>query len=98
MRYQIITYNEDTGADERREYSRKADAIRDAKARCYFSASGYGPDRGVIVYDLKARRIVFLIGDFPERSPPCRGGERMALLLILAFPLMVLIEIVKRSN
>lgn len=63
-RYQIITYNDDTGADERREYSRKADAIRDAKARCYFSA------RGVIVYDLKARQIVFLIGYFPERHRP----------------------------
>lgn len=98
MRYQIITYNEDTGADERREYSRKADAIRDAKARCYFSASGYDTDRGVIVYDLKARRIVFLIGDFSGASPPRRGGERMTLLLILAFPLMVLVEIVRRSN
>ena len=56
MRYQIITYNEDTGADECREHSRKADAIRDAKARCYSSASGRGTDRGAIVYDLKARR------------------------------------------
>lgn len=72
-RYQIITYNEDTGADERREYSRKADAIRDAKARCCFSSSGYGTDRGVIVYDLKARQIVFLIGYFPERHRPAEG-------------------------
>lgn len=69
-RYQIITYNEDTGADEGREYSRKAEAIRAAKARCYFSATGYGTDRGVIVYDLKARQIVFLIGYFSERHRP----------------------------
>lgn len=73
MRYQIITYNEDTGADECREHSRKADAIRDAKARCYSSASGRGTDRGVIVYDLKSRRIVFLIGYFPERHRPAEG-------------------------
>lgn len=44
-----------------------------AKARCYFSAAGYGTDRGVIVYDLKARQIVFLIGYFPERHRPAEG-------------------------
>lgn len=70
MRYQIITYNEDTGADEGREYSRKADAVRAAKDRCYFSSTGYGTDHGVIVYDLKGRRIIFLIGYFPERHRP----------------------------
>ena len=74
MRYQIITYNEDTGADELREYSRKAEAVRDAKARCYFSANGYGTDRGVIVYDRKARQIIALFGYFPERCRPAEGG------------------------
>lgn len=46
-RYQIITYNEDTGADERREYSRKADAIRAAKARRYFFPERHRPAEGV---------------------------------------------------
>ena len=74
MKYQIITYNPGEGADERREYSRKAEAVRDAKARCCFSAGGYGTDRGVIVYDLKARQIIALFGEFPERCRPAEGG------------------------
>lgn len=39
-------------------------------------------------------------GHIWRRNPPpvYKGGERVTLLLILAFPLMVLIEIVKRSN
>lgn len=70
MKYQIITYNPGEGVDEKREYSRKAEAIQDARRRCYFNASGSGTDRGVIVYDRKAQQVIFRIGDFPASFQP----------------------------
>lgn len=72
LRYRVITYCGDSGADDKREYSSIKEANR--------VATGYvdGTDPlsdglrydGAIVYDLKNRRIVLERGYFPDFALP----------------------------
>lgn len=69
MRYQVIVYGRDYGADERPEIA----TLKGAKinARAFVEA---GLADGALVYDLKDWRIVYEYGErFPER---CRPIER----------------------
>lgn len=70
MAYQVITYDRGTGVDERKEYSRRAEAAARAKRELYFDPKGYGTAEGVIVYDLKRKKITDIFGYFPERYRP----------------------------
>jgi len=77
-RYQVITYSEDCGEDEKLEYQTLAMAIRSAKG--YIdgtkpSASGLKYD-GAIVYDLKYHRIVREYGYFPEWAKPTQAPAK----------------------
>lgn len=70
-RYQIITYAADCGAQEKREYARKREAEKFARA---YVRIGYD---AALVYDLKAGKIVYETGGgFPEKSRPIEGVHR----------------------
>lgn len=70
MAYQVITYDRETGVDEIMEYTRRAEAAARAKRELYFSPKGCGTAEGVIVYDLKRKKIADIFGYFPERYRP----------------------------
>lgn len=64
-RYQVITYAADSGAQEKREYTRKREAEKFARA---YVRIGYA---AALVYDLNAGKIVYETGSgFPEKSSP----------------------------
>ena len=70
MAYQVITYDRETGVDEKMEYTRRTEAAARAKRERYCNPKGYGTAEGVIVYDLKRRKIKDIFGHFPERYRP----------------------------
>lgn len=70
MRYQVIVYGHDYGADERPEIA----TLKGAKinARAFVEA---GLADGALVYDLERGRVVYECGErFPAR---CRPIERL---------------------
>lgn len=70
MRYQVIVYGRDYGADERPEIA----TLKGAKinARTFVAA---GLASGALVYDLERGRVVYECGErFPAR---CRPIERL---------------------
>ncbi|MGN0978641.1 MAG: hypothetical protein ACI4PH_11350 [Faecousia sp.] len=69
-KYQVITYSEETGADERLEFSRKREADAYAKAQLYTNPRTYGTSQGAIVWNLKDHCIVSVFGYFPEEARP----------------------------
>lgn len=67
-RYQVITYCNDSGADDKLEYS--SIRVAEKAAREYVDGiNGLSYD-GAIVYDKAARRIVREIGYFPDFARP----------------------------
>lgn len=67
-RYQVITYDSDSGTDEKFEYRDLAAAERAARAYVEdFEETAY---EGAIVCDLKERKILKVLGYFPEDSRP----------------------------
>lgn len=77
LRYQVITYCDDSGADDKREYSSIKEAIRMAKG--YVDGTEPLSDGlcydGAIVYDLKNRCIVLEYGRFPDFARPAEKGS-----------------------
>lgn len=71
--YQIITYDRETGVDEHREYSRRREAVSAAKRSLIFNPNTAGDAEGVIVYDLRRRKIADIFGYFPERYRPAEA-------------------------
>lgn len=70
MRYSVITYSRDTGADEKMDYGSLAAA--DRAARSY--TDGFdGSYDGAVVFDRKQGRSVREYGVFPERARPRAG-------------------------
>jgi len=77
-RYQVITYNEDCGADEKLEYQTLAMAIRVAKGYVDGTeplADGLKYD-GAIVYDLKYHKTVREYGYFPDWVKPAQDPAK----------------------
>lgn len=76
-RYQVITYDKDGGADEKRDYQSLEDAGR--AARGYIDGSEPLADglcyAGAIVYDLNERRIVREYGYFPSGAKPIEADK-----------------------
>lgn len=70
MRYQVITYHDDCGADELCSYATLKEARASAKRQLYSTPNTTGTANGSIVYDLKGKRIKDVFGYFPERSRP----------------------------
>ena len=66
-RYQIITYSEDSGADEKREYKTIKEAEQAAREYKYHSDGYYC---GLIIFDLVKRVIVREWGYFSDRAKP----------------------------
>lgn len=77
-RYQVITYDEDCGSDEKLEYQTLVLAIRVAKG--YVDGTGPLADGlkydGAIVYDLKYHRIVREYGYLPDWAKPTQGPAK----------------------
>lgn len=68
-RFQVITYNgDDGGADEKMDYSSAAKAMR--AARGYVLGKEGLTYEGALVYDKVERRVVRLVGSFPEGALP----------------------------
>lgn len=70
LRYQVITYHEDCGADEQCSYPTLKEARDSAKRQLYTTPNTTGTANGSIVYDLKGRCIKEIYGYFPESSRP----------------------------
>ena len=66
MSYQIITYDPDTGADERGDYRTQKEARQDLKL--------YRQEAGALIYDLDRRRIVYKRGYWPAGPLPVERG------------------------
>ena len=67
-RFQVITYSDDGGADEKMDYASMAKAVRDA--RDYIRGKEGLVYEGALVYDKVERRIVWQFGFFPESALP----------------------------
>lgn len=53
MRYQVVTYSQDIGSDERMDFSRLSDALKDARAY-------RGREEYAAVYD-SVKKIAFVV-------------------------------------
>ena len=60
MKYEIITYCEECGADEKREFATKAEARE--YARELIRSKGY---EGVAIYSYRTEQVVEIWDDFP---------------------------------
>lgn len=67
-RYQVITYSEVEGADEKLAYATPAAASR--AARCYVAEGFEDSYDAAVVYDLKRKRVVEQFGRFPDTARP----------------------------
>ncbi len=67
-RFQVITYSDDGGEDEKKDYASMAKAVRDA--RDYIRGKEGLVYEGALVYDKVERRIVWQFGFFPESALP----------------------------
>ena len=66
MRYQIITYNPDTGGDEHGDYRTQREAQQALKQ--------YRQEAGALIYDLDRWRIVYRRGYCPAWALPIERG------------------------
>ena len=66
MRYQIITYNPDTGGDEHGDYRTQREAQQALKQ--------YRQEAGALIYDLDRWRIVYRRGYWPAWALPIERG------------------------
>lgn len=55
-RYQVVTWSSDTGADEKMDFTRKADAIRHARSFCKI-------EDYAAVYDAATKTVAVIFGD-----------------------------------
>ena len=81
MRYQVITYSRNDGADEKLDYGSIAAADRAAQS---YTDGFDGSYDGAIVYDKQQGRALREYGYFPEAArpterggTPCTSGKRL---------------------
>ncbi|MBQ3552478.1 MAG: hypothetical protein IJA35_04920 [Clostridia bacterium] len=80
-RYQVITYSETEGADEKLAYETVAAA--NIAARGYVSEGFEDSYDAAIVYDLRKRRMVEQFGKFPDSARPTELNSLCDKCLIL---------------